>query len=233
MDSDDVNSISDTEEALQVVDIIEDTFNDMIVDIDPPSINTVGQLESVSDVAQPTTLKIPDTFSEIGKIKYEVTSTGDADRSFKDLIYCEPQEFIDKLLIRNSSDSTVEEITAPSGTPLFVFNDTFPTYWTSFDDENVIADSYNNVESSTLIGSKTTVLCKILPTFTKSDAFIPDLPEKYFPLFLAECKRACHQYLLKQDSATDAKRSLKGNSAIKANKRKAHDKKKQIKFGRK
>ena len=31
MDSDDVNSISDTEESLQVVDIIEDTYHDMEV----------------------------------------------------------------------------------------------------------------------------------------------------------------------------------------------------------
>lgn len=233
MDSDDVNSISDTEEALQVVDIIEDTFNDLIIDIDPPSINTIGQLQSLSDLTQPTTMKVPDSFSEIGTIKYEITSSGDANRSFRDLDYCEPQDFVDKLLIRNSGDVNVQEVSTPSGTPLLVFNDQFPRFWTSFDDENVVADSYDSIESTTLIGSKTTVLCKILPTFTKSDTYIPELPEKYFPLFLAESKRACHLYLLKQDSATDAKRSLAGNSKIKSHKRKTNDSKKQIKFGRK
>ena len=71
----DDNSISDTEEALQVVDIIEDTYNDLIIDVDPPSISGTCQLDNLGDLTQPTTLKIPDIVSEIGRIKYEVTST--------------------------------------------------------------------------------------------------------------------------------------------------------------
>ena len=233
MDSDDVNSISDTEEALQVVDIIEDTYNHLIVELDPPSIATTCQLENIGDILRPTSLRVPDIVSEIGKIKYEVTSTGDTNRTFRDLDYCAPQEFIDKLLIRNSGNANVEEVVTPSGTPLLVFNDQFPRFWTSFDDETVVADSYDNTESTTLIGSKTTVLCKVLPTFTKSDTFTPDLPEKAFPLLLAESRRACHLYLLKTDSVTDAKRALQGSSTFRNQKWKAHDTQKKIRFGRK
>ena len=232
MDSDDVNSISDTEEALQVVDIIEDTYNHLIIELDPPSIRTTCQLTNLGDVTQPTTLTIPDTVTDIDKIKYEVTNTGDLNRSFRDLEYCTPQDFIDKLLFRSSGNVEVEELTSPSGTPLLVFNDRFPRFWTSFDDENIVADSYDKTESTTLLGSKTTVLCTTLPTFTKSDTFIPDFPEKAFPLLLAESKRACHIYLKQQDSAVDAKRSLQGNSTYKSNKGRAHDTKRKVNFGR-
>lgn len=233
MDSDDVNSISDTEEALQIVDIIEDTYNSLIVELDPPSISTTCQLTNLGDVTKPTTLLIPATVSEIGKIKYEITSAGDLNRTFRDLDYFHPQDFIDKLLIRNSGNDNVQEITTDSGTPLLIFNDQFPRFWTSFDDEQVVADSFNNTESTTLIGSKTIVLCKVLPTFNKIDTFVPDLPEKAFPLLLADARRACHLYLLKSDSITDAKRSVQGRNEFKNQKWTAHDTKKKIKFGRK
>ncbi len=233
MDSDDVNDISDSEEAIQIVDIIEDTFQHLIIQLDPPSLKQTCQLENLNDSTQPTSLKIPSNVSDIGKIKYEITASADTNRSFRDLIFLDPQDFIDKLLIRNSGNDDVQEITTPSGTPLFVFNDEFPRFWTSFDDENVVADGFKNTESSTLLAAKTVVLCTVLPTFTKSNSFIPDLPEKAFPLLLAESRRASHLYLKQQDSAVDAKRALQGNHQFRSKKDKAHDSKRKIKFGRK
>ena len=233
MDSDDVNSISDTEEALQVVGIIEDTYNHLLVELDPPSLHTTCQLQGLSDVTQPTTLIIPNEVTEINKIKYEITSTGDLNRTFRDLDYLEPQEFIDKLLIRNSGNENVQELVSPTGTPLLVFNDQFPRFWTSFDDLNIVADAYDNVESTTLLGSKTITLCTILPRFSATDAFVPEFPEKAFPLFLAEASRACHSLLKDKESFVDARRVLQGNSTFKNQKWKAHDTAKKIKFGRK
>ena len=233
MDSDDVNSISDTEEALQVVDIIEDTYNHLIVQLDPPSIHDTCQLQNLGDASKPTTLVVPSDVSEIEIIKYEITETGDTNRSFRNLVYCEPQKFIDQLLNRNSGDANVQEISSPSGTPLFVFNDKFPRFWTSFDDEQIVADAFDNTESTTLLGAKTTVLCTVLPTFSKTNAFVPDLPEKAFPLFLAESRRASHLYLKQQDSAVDSKRALEGKHQFRHKDWTAHDSKRKIKFGRK
>ena len=233
MDSDDVNSISDTEEALQVVDIIEDTYNHLIVELDPPSLRGTCQLVNSGDITQPTTLTIPSTVSEISDIKYEITDVGDDNRKFRDLDYLEPQDFIDRLLIRSSGDANVDELKSPSGTPLFIFTDKFPRFWTSFDDNTIVGDAYDKSVSTTLLGTSTTVLCTTLPTFSKTDTFIPDFPEKAFPLLLAESKRACHIYLKQQDSVVDAKRSLQGNSTFKSQKWKAHETKRKIKFGRK
>lgn len=233
MDSDDVNDISDTEEALQVVDIIEDTYNFLIVQIDPKNLDKTCQLTNFGDVTKPTHLAIPEDITEIGKIKYEITATGDTNRSFRDLRYLEPQDFIDKLLVRSSGDANVQEVTSPDNTPLFIFNDQPPTWWTSFDDENVVADAFDSAEESTLNGSNTITLCTVLPSFTKSNTFIPDLPEKAFPLFLAESKKASHLYLKQQTSIIDEKRSVQGNHTFRNKREVAHDSKRKIQYGRK
>ena len=233
MDSDDVNSIADTEEALQVVDIIEDTYNHMMVELDPASLHKTCQMDNLGDVTQPTSLKIPDDVSDIGTLKYEITETGATNRDFRDLKYLHPQAFVDKLLIRSSGNPEVEEILTEDNTPLFIFNDRFPTWWTSFDDETIVADAYDNTESTTLLGSKTLALCTVLPPFTKSDKFIADMPDKMFPLFLAESRRACHLYLKQQDSAVDARRALTGTHTFRQKRERAHDRKKKISFGRK
>ncbi len=233
MDSDDVNSIFDTEEALQVSEIIEDTYNHLILQLDPPSLHTTCQLDDLSDTTQPTSLNIPNNVMEISKVKYEITATGDTNRAFRDLEYCEPQDFIDKLLIRNSGNANVEELTTPEGTPLLVFNNQFPRFWTSFDDQKITADAYDNTESTTLLGAKTVTLCTIIPVFSKTDTFIAALPEKAFPLFLAEASQACHALLKQQANPIDARRALQGNSTFKNQKWKAHDTKKKIRFGRK
>lgn len=234
MDSDDINSISDTEEALQILDILEDTYEFLLFELKPPNLLQTCQLVSSGDTNSPTKMTLPDNISEVGKIKYEVTVTGDADRSFRDLNYLTPQDFIDCLLQRSSSDDEVEENTSPSGTPLFIRNDKHPEFWTSFNDKDVVMDSYLNTESTTLLGNKTTVLCEIKPDFIREDTFIPDLPERYFPQYLAEARRACHVYLKQQDSAIDSKRILKGNNILKTNKKAITDGRvKKSRFGRK
>lgn len=234
MDSDDITSITDTEEAEQVVDIIEDTYNFLIIQLDPPSISQTCQLESPADMSSPTSLVIPDNVIDIGKLKYEITEDGDADRKFRDLEYYSPQDFIDKVLTRKSGDANVEQVLSPAGTPIFLFNDRSPTFWTSFDDQLIIADSYDINTEDYLSGDSTVLMCKKIPLFDKTfGGYVPDLPEKAFPLLLAESKRACHNYLKQQDSAVDAKRILQGTHTFRQKNWKAHDSKKKVNFGRK
>jgi hypothetical protein len=232
MDSDDVNSISDTEESLQVVDIIHNTYFELMSQRDWPHLKNSCALESVGDTSQPTTLRIPTLVSSIDTIKYDKTVAGDSDKSYKEIRYLDPKDFIDQLLTRNTSDPDITEVNLDSGTPIWIWTDRAPTYWTSFDDEFIVMDAYDSVEESTLQGVKTIVFCVTTPTFTRSDTFIPDLPEKAFPLFLSESKRACHIYLKQQDSPIDAKRALRGMNRIKDKDWRAHSGKKTTNFGR-
>ena len=233
MDSDDVNSISDTEESLQVVDIIEDTYFEMMSQRDWPHLKGTCPLESLGDTTQPTSLKIPVLVSSINVLKYDTTETGDADKSYAEIIYCDPVAFLDTLLQRNTSATEITEVTAVGGAPLWVYNDRAPRIWTSFDDELVVMDGYNATIDSTLQGSKSMVHCVKSPTFTREDTALADMPEKAYPVYLAECKRACHIYLKQSDSPLDAKRALRGANRLKGKDWRAHDGKKTPNFGRK
>lgn len=235
MDSDDVNSIIDTEEALQVVTIIEDTYFDLMNEPTNGWAHLKGQaqLESVGDSTRPNFLKLPDSISEINEFRYDITETGVVDKSIEKIDYRAPMDFLDDTLGRRISETNIQEITTSEGVPLFVFNDRAPIWWTSFDDEFIITDAFNNTVDSTLQGNKSMVLCTKIPVFTStSDTFIPDLPDEMFPLLIAESRRACHVFLKQQDSVIDAKRSLKGRNKLKHKGWRAHDSEKKIRFGR-
>ena len=63
-----------------------------------------------------------------------------------------------------------------------------PSFYTSFDDEHIVMDSYKSSVESTLQNSKTQAYGMVYPTFTISDTFTPDLDDTLFPYLLAESK---------------------------------------------
>lgn len=234
MDSDDVNTISQTEESLQVVDMIEATLFELYSQREWPHLKNTCQLESLADVNFPTTLKLPDLVGSIDCFKYDITEAADTNKKYRDLKWLEPCDFVDMTLERNTSDTDVDIVNVKNGnTPIWIKNDVMPTWWTSFDDEHATLDSYDKNEESTVQGVNTIVHCVTSPSFTASDTFVPDLPEKAFPLLLAESQRACHIFLKQQDSPLDAKRALRGMNRLKDKDWRAHSGKKTLNFGRK
>jgi hypothetical protein len=64
-----------------------------------------------------------------------------------------------------------------------------PSYYTSFDDENVVLDAYMSTVDATLTSAKTRAYGIKYPTFDAfTDSFTPDLDDVMFPYFLAEAK---------------------------------------------
>ena len=186
LDSDDVNSIDETEESLQVVGMIKDTLYALLSDKEWPHLHKTCKLLSVGSTSRPTELQIPESVSTITDVRYDITETGDSDTTYRTLTYLDPADFLDRSLRLSSSATTTETVTLSSGTILFVENDKMPQYWTSFDDEFLVLDSFDNTEESTVQGSKTIIMCTEIPTWTPSDTFVPDIPINMFPLFLAE-----------------------------------------------
>jgi len=190
MTSDAVNSINDTVEALQVVQIIKSTYMFLISKMDRPWLGTLFQLEA-GTTTYPTRMKIPDDIEKVLWIKYNVEETGATDDNFVDVTYKTPKEFIDNLYMRNSSSSTIDTITLVENVPLFIFNERPPTMWTTFDDEYIIFDAYDSAVETNLQASKNVCHGFKEPTWSSADTFTPDLPSNMFPYFLAECKATC------------------------------------------
>lgn len=236
MDSDDVNDIDDTEESLQVVDIIENTYYELMTIKEWNHLKIPKPMESLSDSDYPSTLKIPDDVVKIEEdsLRYESRESSSDSLDYKPLKYMSPIDFTKYVLSRTSTDSSIDTLTVKgSTTPLLIKNDAPPSYWTSFDEKYITMDSYDSDIENTVQGNKSLAYCTVIPVFDPTDGdFVPECPTRMFPMLLAEATRACFLYLKQTDSPMDAKRSLRGNSVLKGSDYVAHERKNPAGFGR-
>jgi len=76
MDSDEVNSISDTIEAQQVATIIKNCYNDITTDVEFPDLYTLLQLQASGSTAKPVSMTIPTTHTSVEWVRYDKKGTG-------------------------------------------------------------------------------------------------------------------------------------------------------------
>lgn len=190
MDGDEINSISDTTESQQIVDIIEQTYNDIATTIDFPDEWNFFELEAGS-AAQPTYLKLPDNVGKLEWVKYDFSDTSATVRNW---VNCQPihrTEFFDRMQSLDSSVSNVYAYNITVGTGSFDvrgYNDKQPVYYTTVDDKHLIFDNFDISKDQLLVSNKFRCYGNLIPVFTREDNFIPDLEPKQFTLLLNEAK---------------------------------------------
>lgn len=188
MNSDNVNSISDTIESMQVATIVRRTFFNLYNDRIWPHMSQLLRINSSADSDKPTHMYLDDALIHMDWVKYDVRTDPTKSVSYKDILYKEPKDFIDFVMQRDSTKNNVTTVMDYNGTPLLILNDTMPTYYTSFDDEHLVFDSWDQSVDSILQQSKTQAFGLVEPTFDLSDTFVPDVPVKAFPYFVNEAK---------------------------------------------
>ena len=188
MDSDEVNSINDSVESLQVAQILKSTYYNIIDGRDYDFLYELFQLNASVDNNKPTHMKLPDTIIDLKYIKYNTRKATDTKDKYVKIQYLMPEDFMNIVDRRDSSKSNVTVVTDSTGISINVVNDKAPEYFTSFDDENLVFDSYDSGIDTTLQANKTQSLGKRSVTFTISDNFTPDLPVQMFTYLLAEAK---------------------------------------------
>lgn len=187
MDSDEVNSISDTVESLQVAQEIITTYYELFAARDLPSSQTLTTLQALSDPDHPNYMKIPEGIDSIDWIKYQ-----DDDGAYVDVLYMEPADFLDRATRFNVTDAiTPIGDLVNSAIKINVGVDRTPRFWTTFDNEHIVFNSYNAGVDSTLQESKSLAQGSRLPSFALTDLAVPDLDTVLFPLLLSEAKKAC------------------------------------------
>lgn len=194
MNSDEVNSINDTIEALQVAKILETTYYEMINQRDMDHLKQLFRLDSAT-VAMPTHMKLPELVAEVKWIKYNKRDSASSKQKLTEIDYVDPDTFLARTNSRDSTDATVQTVSDTTGVSLLIKNDSHPSYYTSFDDEYAVFDSYDLSLESNLQQSMTQCYGTIEPSFSILDTFIPDLPSKMFPGYLAEAKSTCFNSL--------------------------------------
>lgn len=214
MDSDEVNSITDTTEAQQVVDVIETTYNDLLSTLDFPDRWTFFELEASLDVTRPTIMYLPDDVAKLEWVKY--AETGSSDGTKADYAYVEPlsrELFFQRMNGLDSDDSDVISFTVQVGAedfPVWVKNDRMPKYYTTFDDGTLLFDSWDSAEATTLVKEQTHCYGMKIPTFTRSDAWTAPLDARQFTLFFNEAKRQAFNELKQVANPVAEQRARRG-----------------------
>lgn len=236
MSSDEVNSINDSPESLQVALILKRKFYDIASRGDLPEHTQLFQLNPSLDPTQPVMMFIPDGIGRVQYIKYfnsgtnvEETITSPQDPVVDDdiapgVISPVGYQYVTMLPIQQFLDMTSKFDPAMSFVDSFIFSDTsnnFPGDFTFYyrDDRQpsyccilsnfyVIFDSYDNSQDDTLQASKTQVFGEVVPRFLMEDTFIPDLDAQQFPLLINEAKSLAF-YELKQQPHAKAEQEVK------------------------
>ena len=208
MSSDEVNSIFETTESEQVAAIVRSTYLEMMTNRNWPHLKRLTQFDHVNDLNKPTYLKAQENLKEVEQFNYECYNTNSNQLKLKQIYFKHPDEFLAIVNRRNPTSDNVTIIEDFGNTKIFVYNNQDPTYWTTFDDEYIVCDSYDMSRDDTLKASKTQVLCYIHPTWVHEDDHIPDIPVEAFPALIEEAKSTAF-FVVKQ--AVNQKAEQKAN----------------------
>ena len=190
MDSDEVNSISDTTESIQVATIVENVYRDLITEIELPDEYIPFQLDTTG-VSTPVTMTVPSSIVNMEWVKYNKVTTTETEQNFEEVKYLPNKEFLEYVSAFNQSDSNVETYTLTYGTMHFNImykTDVNPTYYTTFDQRTIVFDSLDTSVETTLQSSKTFCYGKRDYTFIQSDTFVPFTEKKYESLLFNTAK---------------------------------------------
>lgn len=209
---DPVNSISDTEDALLVSREAETTFYDMLSRGEWKANLELLRVEAVSDLAAPTTIRIPDDVMKLSSVRYNCTYP-DKKKDTRSIEFLEPEEFLQRSYSLNTDLSSVEE-SEISGRVILVENNRMPAYYTSFDNEHLIFDAYDKDVEDTVNASKTVCYGEVNPSWLESDDFVIPVQTNLYPLYLAGLTSACSIYLNSEISQEDERRQARGMSRM-------------------
>lgn len=186
MDSEEVNSINDSVEAIQVADIIQDCYYDLVTDKEFPEHVGLLRLTSLSDSERPTHLRVPNDTRAISNIYYNISDTSTT--NYRKLTKVSLDEFL--TATDNKVGSAYKSVLdVESDVNFYIRNDRDPSFFTVINDYYIVCDSYDSTKDSTLMESKTRATGVTIPTFTISDTFKPDLDAEFLPLLLSEATK--------------------------------------------
>lgn len=175
MDSDEVNSITDTVESMQVAEIIRTVYEDLVGTLSIPERRTLIHLESLADITRPNYLKIPDNVRQVNWIRYNSL----------EVEYAVPETWITSILNDAEGDMEVSDF---EGVTYNIRSNKAPKTWTSFDDKHIVFDSFDISVESTVQEVNSLAYVDITSVFELSDDYTVDVDDNLYPLILSEAK---------------------------------------------
>lgn len=198
-----VNSLSDTQESLDVADIIKECYFTIVSGTDLPETKDFFELDATGGATTPILMAMPEEAYSMEWLEYNCIDDGETESNWKQLTYLQPLDFLKRTDALDTSETNVDSVTLPfNGINVVVKyrNDKAPDYFTSGDDNQIIFDSYIVAIEANLQKSKTRAygICNI--TWEVNDEFTPNLDAHQFQLLLKEAKAMAWQELKMTDN---------------------------------
>jgi hypothetical protein len=159
LDDFNVNTIDETEEAEQIVDIVNQVYADVMSRFPWPHLYEVDSLDSGTANNQ---LTLPTDVLQIDWIRYNK----------KDVTY---KPFYDMQVLLDGRDTTLSNVDDAGA-----ISDSDPRYWTSIDDTTIIFDSYDGALDPAL----SSCAFVVAPAEMTTDTDEPNIPERFHTTLL-------------------------------------------------
>jgi len=201
-----VSTIGETPESDQVARIIRNEYSKLMDRLDWPHLKVVTELEGLADASRPNFMKVPASISQVTDIRYESTQAGDPNPRIRPItLYEDPNDFLDKVYSRNTSDADVTVYNTLEGIEIWTITNKPPTFCTTFDDNIIVFDAYDNIQDSTLQGSKSVCRALRADAWVETDSFVPSMPINMFSTFVSKCKVVANEQLRQIALNTEAR----------------------------
>lgn len=214
MDSDEINSITDTPEALQVAGFLRDSYYEIISGLNLPTTYTLFSLNASLDNTKPTLTYLPANCINVQWIKYDKALLNQP-TNIQTIDFMALEDFLQEMY--SSASSTQGDvgnflITTKNGdlVKMYYRNDRPPSRWTTFDDNTILFNSYDKTVDTTIQSAKTVVWGELGSTWTMADAFIPALNDKQFTLLENEAKQQAFVEAKQSSNPVASQRAHKG-----------------------
>ena len=190
LESDEVNSISDTVESYAVALMFQSVYYDMYNDLGLKEHNVTFGLDASGDANKPVLMTVPETITRVEQIKYDNKSATDTYARYEEVLFKEFSDFMDtqqQLSEQTNIDSMT--VTGLNNTfEMLYITDKHPQFFTVYDNNIILFDSIDLSVDTTLQNSKCLCVGKAYPAFTLDDDFTPELDPAQFRYLLHRVK---------------------------------------------
>lgn len=193
-----VNSISDTQESLDVADIVKECYYTIISGMDLPETKTLFELNASGDNNKPTLMTVPDDVYSLEWLEYDNQTLDDTEPNYVAVNFFPLDKFLEYTNQLDSSETYVDSMTLTINGDSITFkyrNDKAPEIAATIDDNQIIFDSYDSEVDTTLQKTKSRAYGIRLTDWETDDNFTPNLDAHQFQLLLKEAKAMAWQEL--------------------------------------